>query len=69
MLQTREVRRYLPGVEWKDGELGRRTADEAGEEKEIFCVGERKRLTGVVPGKTAERQAGIDLEPDARSWR
>jgi hypothetical protein len=69
MLETREVRRYLPGVEWKDGELGRRTADEAGEEKEIFCVGQRKRLTGLLPGETAERQAGIDLERDARSGR
>jgi len=29
MLNASEVRRYLSGVEWKDGQLGRRAAGEA----------------------------------------
>jgi hypothetical protein len=64
-----EVRRYLPGVEWKDGQLRRWTADEAGEKQEILGLADGKRLFGLLPGETAERQAGIDLEPGAWSGR
>ena len=69
MLLALEVRRYLSGVEWKDGQLGRRTADKAVKKQEIVGVGESKRLTDLLPGEATKRQAGIDLEPDARSRR
>jgi hypothetical protein len=31
-----QMRRYLPSVEWQHGQFGRRTADEAVDEQEIF---------------------------------
>ena len=69
MLDARQVRHYLLGVERKDGQLGRRTTDEAREQQEIFGVGESERFSDLLPRPAAERQAGIDLEPGARSRR
>jgi hypothetical protein len=69
MLPAREMRVYPPGVEWQQGELWRRTTDEAGEKQKIVRLGKTERLFGLLAGCATKRQAGIDLEPDARSGR
>jgi hypothetical protein len=56
-------------VEWQHGQLGRRTANEAVEEQEVFCLLGSQHVPVTLAGGPTKGQPGPDLELRARSRR
>jgi len=52
-----------PDIEWQDGQLGRRAANEAVDEQEVLRLLGSQRVAGTFAGGTARREPGFDLDP------